>query len=197
MLNKKMTKDFNIIICGVGGQGIITLLNILAQAAFIEGHEVRSSELHGLSQRGGSVEAHLRFGQKIYSPLVSQAGANLVLALEAQESLKNIPYANSKTLFLLNKYFVPVLNHKPLTEKEVIKELRKISKNIKVVEASQIAKEDIGNPVLAGVFLASWASFKGLIPLKPESISRALKKVIPQRYLAINQKAFKIAKEKS
>jgi len=92
-----MEKDFNIIIIGTGGQGLITLLQVLAEAALIENYDVKTSELHGLSQRGGSVEVHIRFGKEIHSPLVSQSGADLVLALEIQESLKGIYFANRKT----------------------------------------------------------------------------------------------------
>lgn len=84
----KDIKNFNIILVGVGGQGIITLTRILAQAALIERYDVKTSELHGLSQRGGSVEAHVRFGAKIYSPLVKRAGADLIISLEIQETLR-------------------------------------------------------------------------------------------------------------
>jgi len=75
-------KTFNIIISGVGGQGVITLLSLIDEASFIEGYDVKSSELHGLSQRGGSVEAHIRFGKKVYSPLISLGSADLVISLE-------------------------------------------------------------------------------------------------------------------
>ena len=87
-------KNFNIVIVGTGGQGLITLLQILAEAALIEKFDVKTSELHGLSQRGGSVEVHIRFGKKIHSPLVAQASADLILALEAQETLKASTFAN-------------------------------------------------------------------------------------------------------
>ena len=61
-----INKNFNIIVNGVGGQGVITLLSLIAEAAFVEGYDIKSSELHGLSQRGGSVETHIRFGKKIF-----------------------------------------------------------------------------------------------------------------------------------
>ncbi len=97
----KNLEKFNIVIVGTGGQGLITLLPIIAEAALFEGYEVRTSELHGLSQRGGSVEVHIRFGQKIYSPLVSQGKADLILGLEMQEALRGVYFANQKTKFLL------------------------------------------------------------------------------------------------
>lgn len=76
-----MHKNLNIIICGLGGQGVITLTRILAQAAFLESYDVKTSELHGLAQRGGSVETHIRFGKKVYSPLVIPGKADLIINL--------------------------------------------------------------------------------------------------------------------
>jgi indolepyruvate ferredoxin oxidoreductase beta subunit len=74
-------QEFNMIINGVGGQGLITLLKIISEAALVEGKDIRTSELHGLSQRGGSVEVYIRFGKKIWSPLVEKGKADLILSL--------------------------------------------------------------------------------------------------------------------
>ena len=111
LLPQKMPKNlekFNIVIVGTGGQGLITLLQIIAEAALFEGYEVRTSELHGLSQRGGSVEVHIRFGKEVFSPLVSQGEADLILGLEMQEALRAYPFANSGTAFLLNKKIISI-----------------------------------------------------------------------------------------
>ena len=98
-------KNFNIILTGVGGQGIITLLQVIDEAAFVQGYDVRSSELHGLSQRGGSVEAHIRFGKKVYSPMVSNGEVDLIIALEALEGLRESSRAGEQTKILINEYF--------------------------------------------------------------------------------------------
>src|SRR4030043_1604518 len=111
----KKIDQFNMVITGVGGQGLLTLLQIISEAAISEGYDIRTSELHGLSQRGGSVEVHIRFGKKTYSPMVAEGKADLVLALEIQEALKGIYYANSKTNFLINKYIIPISLTKPLS----------------------------------------------------------------------------------
>ncbi len=181
-----MKKDFNIVIVGTGGQGLITLLQIIAEAALASNFDVKTSELHGLSQRGGSVEVHIRFGQKIYSPIVAQSKADLIIALEMQESLKATYFANNKTTFLINKHIVPIPLQKSLSEGQILTTLKKISKKIKVVEASGVT---------TGVYLLSLASFKGLIPLSPNLIFRAIKKVIPQQYLEVNKKTFELAKK--
>lgn len=174
------------IIVGTGGQGLITLVQVLAEAALQESYDVRSSELHGLSQRGGSVEVHIRFGKKVYSPMVVQGRADLILGLEMQECLRVSYFANPGTKFLINKHIIPIPLQKTLSEQQILSALKKISKKIEVVKASGVT---------AGIYLLSLASFEKSIPLKPNSILRAMKKVIPQQYLEINKKTFELAQK--
>lgn len=190
-----MKKDFNIVIVGAGGQGLITLLQIITEAALASGFDVKTSELHGLSQRGGSVEVHIRFGEKIYSPLVSQGKADLIIALEAQESLKASYFASPKSTFLINKHFIPIPLQKSLSEQQILAMLKKITKKIKVVEASEVCQKEFKTAVTAGIYLLSLAGFKKLIPLESNSILKAIKKVIPKQYLDLNQKTFELAKK--
>ena len=196
MIDKK--QEFNIIIVGVGGQGLITLLKIISEAALFKGFDVRTSELHGLSQRGGSVEVHVRFGKKIFSPLVRQGGADLIIALDFQEALKSSYYASrEKTAFLINDFSSPVLTGKSLKKQSVLKNLESFSKEKILISASEICKKEVGKEVLAGVFLLSFASFRNLIPLKPSLILRAIEKIIPKKYFDINKKAFDLAQSKT
>lgn len=189
-----MNKDFNMVIVGTGGQGVITLLQILAEAALIEGYDVKTSELHGLSQRGGSVEVHLRFGKKVFSPLVARANADLILGLEMQECLKSCYYAGSQTKFLINKFFIPILGQKPITEKAIVKEIQRFTKNIIVIPAADICEKELGKNVVAGVYLLSYAAHNKIIPLKPSSILKAIEQAVAKKYLELNKKAFKLAK---
>ena len=78
----------SIVIVGVGGQGALTLARWIGEAALAEGYDVRIAEIHGMSQRGGSVEVHVRFGTEVYAPIVEEGGADLVIALEAVEALR-------------------------------------------------------------------------------------------------------------
>jgi len=192
-----MYKDFNIIISGIGGQGILTLLRIVVEAALIEGKDVKTSEIHGLAQRGGSVEAHIRFGPKIYSPLVLPGRADLILALETQEALKANHYASKQTILLINDQILPIYGQKPLSKKVILANLKKTSKNVNFIEATKIAKEEIDNPVVAGVFMLSFAAWKKILPLKPASILKAIKEVVRPKYFEINKKTFKLAQKKA
>lgn len=198
MIKKEKKEDFNIVICGVGGQGLITLLKILAEVAKIENYDFASSELHGLAQRGGSVEVHIRFGKEIYSPLVKQGGADLILALEAQESLKACYFASKEkgTIFLVNEFFNPILGQeKKYTSQEILKILEKFSQKAILVKASEICQKELGTDVVSGVYLLGYTLFNKILPLKEESVILALKKVIPPAFLELNLKAINLAKK--
>ncbi len=186
-------KNFNLIICGVGGQGQITLLRILSEAAILENKDYKAAETHGLSQRGGQVEVHFRMG-KVFSPLVPEAGADLILALELQEALRSMYYCSKRTKILINDKIIPMIGEKPLKKEKILKEIEKFTKNIEIVEASKICQENLGKEILAGVYLISYASFKKILPLKPKSILKALKKIVASKYLKLNIKAFQLAK---
>jgi indolepyruvate ferredoxin oxidoreductase beta subunit len=194
MHSDKKIDQFNMVIAGTGGQGLITLLQVVAEAALFEGLDIRTSELHGLSQRGGSVEVHIKLGKKVYSPLIPKGRADLFLGLEMQETLREANFASQKTKFLVNKKIIPIPLVKNLTEKECLDNLKKISKNIILIPASEICKEKLGTDVVSGIYLISLAVFKGLIPIKPSSVEKAIKKIIPAKYLELNLKTFDLAK---
>lgn len=192
---KNKINQFNIVICGVGGQGLITLTKILALSAQEEGYEVKTSELHGLAQRGGSVETHIRFGEKIYSPLIKQGGADLIIALEAQEAIKASFYASKKagTLFLINKFLTPIIGQEIIPVEKVSKILNNFSKKTVIISATETTEKEFGNSVLAGTYLLGVAIYQDLIPLKILSILNAMQKVVPDKFFEINKKAFELA----
>ena len=185
-------ENFNLILTGVGGQGIITLVSILDEACLNQGYDVKSSELHGLSQRGGSVIIHVRFGKKVYSPLVSLGRADLIIGLELVETLKDAYFAGPKTAFLVNEYSMgyPGYPAKP----EILDSLSKIAKGrLHIIQASEICKKELDKEVVAGIYLLGYAVKNNLIPLKKESFEKALETVIPSKYLDLNLKAFNLA----
>ncbi len=180
------------IINGVGGQGLITLLKIISEAALIEGKDVRTSELHGLSQRGGSVEVYIRFGKKIWSPLVEKGKAGLILSLEMQESINGLYFSSKDTVFLINKYQTPTFL-KDFSEKEVLDNIKKLSQKAYLVPAGEICQKEFGTDVVAGIYLLGYAVFKGFMPLKSASLLSAIKNIVPEKFLELNEKAFNLA----
>lgn len=188
-------KDFNIVIVGTGGQGLITLLKILSEASKLDGFDVKTSELHGLSQRGGSVECHLRFGKKIYSPLVGAGSADLVLALEQNESLRAAYYGSKdRTFFLINKLSVFSLASvgKEMLPVKISKELKEFSRKVVFLDASEKVKKETGAIVTTGIFMLGYAIHKKLIPLEERHVLAAVKKVVKGKYLEQNLRVFNL-----
>lgn len=188
-------ENFNIIISGVGGQGIITLLQILDQACLNSGYDVKSSELHGLSQRGGAVTAHVRFGKKVYSPMVSAGKVNLMLGLELTEGLRNFNMANKDTVFLINQNSIPFLGGMSGPDMEVIYNKNVKKDKLHFVPASEICKKELGKEVLSGIYLLGYAVKNNLMPIRAEAVVGAIKKSIPEKYQEENIKAFNLAKK--
>jgi indolepyruvate ferredoxin oxidoreductase beta subunit len=186
--------NFNIIVNGVGGQGIITLLSVIVEAALVEGYDVKSSELHGLSQRGGSVETHIRFGKKIYSPLISVGKADLIISLEMLEALRETAKSGKNTKFLINEYVS--LFQGSLSKEEIKKQLDNLKNELYLVPASEICKEKLQNEVVGTIYLLGYAVNKELILLKRESVLQAIKNVIPEKYQELNINAFNLAYDK-
>ena len=184
-------KNFNIIINGVGGQGVITILSLIAEAAFIEGYDVKSSELHGLSQRGGSVETHIRFGKKVYSPLIMNGKADLIISLEMLEGLREIAKSGKNTKFLVNEYFLPFQGS--LTKEEIKAHFKEIEDRTNIVPASEICKEKLQSEIVCTTYLLGLATNKKLIPIKRESVLQAIKNIIPEKYQELNINAFQLA----
>lgn len=189
-----MKNTFNIIITGVGGQGLITLLQVISQAALDRGFAVRTSELHGLSQRGGSVSVHIRFGSPVYSPMVPKGEADLVIALEIQEALNAAPFSSIRTAFLVNKYQSPTLGQS-VSGSYVRSALMAISKKTFFLSADEITKKELGTSVVAGTFFLGYAVNRELISLTENDIKKAIKKAMPEKYWDINLKAIDLAKK--
>ncbi|MCX8194102.1 MAG: indolepyruvate oxidoreductase subunit beta [Candidatus Pacearchaeota archaeon] len=182
-------KEFNLIVAGYGGQGILTIAEIIARAAFKQGYDVKQSELHGLAQRGGALDCHVRFGKKIYSPIVMKSGANLIIALEALEALRACYWANSDTTIILNsKTF-----RSSLTLTKILREIKKITKKVYIVDADNIVKKATGSITGANIFLLGYALKKKVLPLKKEAVWQAIKEKIKPQFLEENKKVFEIA----
>ncbi|MGA2418396.1 MAG: indolepyruvate oxidoreductase subunit beta [Candidatus Staskawiczbacteria bacterium] len=188
-----INKNFNVILNGVGGQGIVTLLSLIDEAAFVEGFDVKSSELHGLSQRGGSVETHIRFGKKIFSPLIPSGKADLIISLEMLEGLRETLKSGKNTKFLINEFVLPFQGGLP--KEEIKKQFGAIKNELYFVAASDICKEKLQNEVVCTVYLLGYAVNKKLIPLSENSVLQAIKNIIPKKYLELNIKAFNLAND--
>jgi indolepyruvate ferredoxin oxidoreductase beta subunit len=100
---------FNLLVVGVGGQGVLTLSSLVVHAAVRAGFDVKQSELHGMAQRGGSVSSHVRVGRKIYSPVIAEGAADVVLALEKLEALRYPHFLSPNGLLIVDDCAIPPL----------------------------------------------------------------------------------------
>ena len=167
----------NIILAGVGGQGILTIAAILDTAALADGLNIKQSEVHGMSQRGGAVQSHVRIADKpIYSDLIPQGKAHLIIAVEPMESLRYLPYLKKKGLLVTDSN--PFINIPNYPEQEDLFEEIRSHKNNLLVDAKKIAKE-IGNSKATNIVLLGAASHR--LPMSSETIIEAIKQLFARK----------------
>lgn len=185
----------NIMIVGVGGQGTLLASRILGQTAVLEGYDVKVSEVHGMSQRGGSVVTYVRYGEQVHSPIVEKGSADVILAFEELEAYRWIEYLKPEGTLIVNtqkKDPMPVITGAMEYPKNILDTLKQ--KGIKTVTVNALEKAiDAGtakatNVVLMGVFAAH-------SPIKREQFEEALKATVPPKFLEVNQKAFALGYE--
>ncbi len=180
----------NIIICGVGGQGTVLAAKVLSQAAISNGERVLSAETIGMAQRGGSVVSHVRIGEDVYSPLVPQGQADVLIAFEAAEAVRNIAFLKKGGSVIVNKKVVqPVtasLSGKTFDENEMISYLKKVAGNVIAVDTDQACK-DLGSSKVVNMVLLGAASKSGLI--SKEELKDALKLLVKPEFYELNVRA--------
>lgn len=193
---------FDILLTGVGGEGVLTTQVMIARAANLEGHFVRGVQLHGLAQRGGVIPTFVRFGseKEISSPGIMQANADLVLAFESLEAVRAIYYARKeKTVFVINDYslvpiYTNILNVPYPSMSEIIERIKPFAKKIYVFDASHLGREKFGNAVFGNTILVGAATGARLLPLREDSLREAIKASSP-REIENNVKAFELGLE--
>ncbi len=187
-------KTFNIVLSGVGGQGVILASKILSAVAIESGLDVKQSEVHGMSQRGGSVTSHVRIGSKVYSPLVVEGEADLVLGFELLEAERNKHWVKKDGIIVYNNLRVnPITVSAGMAEypENIEENLSKLDCKVYGVNAFELAKS-AGNPKSANVVLVGAAS--KFIPVEDSVWEKVLSKVIPPKILEVNIKAFNAGK---
>lgn len=139
--------DKSILLIGVGGQGTILMSKILSEGLMMLGFDVKMSEIHGMSQRGGSVTTQVKFGQKVYAPNIGVGEADIIVAFEKSEALRALKYLKKDGLIIIDEkeiYPVSVLIGKEKYPEKATEEIRSICKEVMVIPAADIA-ENMGN----------------------------------------------------
>ena len=167
----------NIILSGVGGQGILTIAAVLDTAALNENLFVKQSEVHGMSQRGGAVQSHVRISDKeIFSDLIPEGKADMIISVEPMELLRYLPYLKKGGFLITDSNpFENITNYPEL--EDLYKEI-KLHKNSILIDAKQLAK-DIGNSKATNMVLLGAVS--SLLPISDESLQKAIKTLFERK----------------
>lgn len=176
---------------GVGGQGIVLSSNILAAAAMNQGFDVKKSEIHGMSQRGGSVFSHIRYGKKVYSPVIPRRSADIILSLEQMEVLRWADYASEDCqIIYFNEKLLPAgITHYPLGVED---EIKRLFKNVCEVKPEDL-KSKLDN--VKSVNVALLGVLAGFIDIADSAWEKAINDFVPKGTADVNVKAFKAGRE--
>ena len=189
-----MIKEFNVLITGVGGQGVILMSELLGKAAVKDDLNVRGSEVLGMAVRGGSVVSTIRIGSEVYGPLIPTGKCNLLIGMEPAEALRNIACLSPSSLVILNlSKIVPFTvlqgSSKYPSLDEILKKLNKITRQVIKLDAAQLA-EEAGSPITANIVMLGAAFGSGQMPVKTETIKALIQSHFPTKLAPINIKVF-------
>jgi len=196
--------SYNIFLCGVGGQGLVLLTNVIGSACAKSGLKAVTGEMYGLSQRSGSVFVHLRIGENAYSPLIPYGSADLLLSLEAIEGLRYLEFLKKDGVVLLNNRIVhpPIETSKLVMDKaakyvtieEIVARLQTWTSHIALVNALDLAKL-AGNAIAENsVFLGCLYAIKAF-PVEEKAIIESISEAVPKKTVEQNIKAFQLGKK--
>ncbi len=185
-----MNDTTNVLLVGVGGQGVLLISAIIAQAAILSGADVKANEVHGMAQRGGSVLAQVRFGPKVYGPLVREGTADVIVSLEKIEAIRFAHYLKPNGVAVVSRQeIVPVTvsSGKARYPSDADERLAKLFPNLVEIDAPLVAHE-LGNAKAANVVLLG-AAAKAL-PALASHWEKALEICVPERHRELNMRAF-------
>jgi indolepyruvate ferredoxin oxidoreductase, beta subunit len=188
MNNKKQ----DVLMAGVGGQGIILASDILSEVAINAGYDVKKTDTIGMAQRGGSVTSHIRLSDKVWAPMIKEGEADILLAFENLEAVRWASYLRDDGLVIINNYMIPPLSVSMGTTKypsnpEIITTLKQKTGKIYFVDGNNKAKA-IGDTRTVNILMLGCMSF--FLPIEITIWRNTLIKKLPKKILEINLKAF-------
>lgn len=199
-----MKRTYNIMFCGVGGQGLMLLSAVLGRAAMKAGLRVITGEQHGLSQRQGSIYVHFRVGDPI-SPLIPYGHADMMISMEATETLRYIEYLKDDGVIIMsNRIIHPVTetqsvaldksgSTKYLTVDQIVERLKEVTSNIVLLDSIGLANQ-AGNPRTENSVLIGAAVSCKDFPIPDQAVRDAISEIVPPKTIEVNLQAFELGK---
>jgi indolepyruvate ferredoxin oxidoreductase beta subunit len=187
----------DVVFSGVGGQGVVVLSDIYCEAAMLEGFDVAKAEIHGMAQRGGSIVAYTRIGEKVESPLIETGKADVIVGFEILETARSLPMLKPAGNVIVNLKLIQPSSMpkgvKPKSQKELITLLENRA-NVYEVDGFGIAQK-LGNMLVVNTILLGALSALPGIPIKVESFQHAIAGKIKERFINLNLQAFQLGRE--
>ena len=184
----------NIIIVGVGGQGSLLASKLLGHLLLSEGYDVKVSEVHGMSQRGGSVITYVRFGDKVYSPVVDKGAADFIVSFEILETARWLSYLKPNGQIVTNTQQIdpmPVITGAATYPENLVEKMKSKGFKVDAMDCLSLARK-AGSQKAVNIVLLGRLSHYFKIP--QESWDAALKACVPAKFLDLNRKAFELGK---
>jgi len=192
MTDNKIT---NILMAGVGGQGTLLASEILSEVLMQAGYDVKKAEVHGMAQRGGSVVSHVRFGQKVFSPIIPEGDADVLFGFELLETYRYLPLVKKTGAIVVNNLRIAppsVALGKAEYPQDIARKLNQRVDNVRIVNGLELA-EQAGNSKTINTFLLGALS-NTLAPSYEQWIV-AIKSLVPERFQDVNLKAFELGRQ--
>lgn len=185
-----MKNGKSVMIVGVGGQGTLLASRLLGAAMVAEGYDVKVSEVHGMSQRGGSVVTYVRYGEKVYSPIIEEGEADIVLAFEQLEAARYLPYLKKGGVVVVNTQKMdpmPVVTGSTTYPEGLLEDMEKKGARVLALDALSLAEEAGSAKAVNVVLIGAMAKSLGG---EQEVWLKAIEETVPAKFLEMNRKAF-------
>ena len=187
-----MTK--NIMIVGVGGQGSLLASKLLGHLLLTEGYDVKVSEVHGMSQRGGSVVTYVRFGEKVYSPVIDKGQADFIVSFEKLETARYVEYLKESGKIILNTQEIdpmPVIIGAAQYPENLVEKMENLGISVDALDCLSLARQ-AGSSKAVNIVLMGRLSKYFDIPV--EKWQKAIEECVPEKFLELNRQAFMLGR---
>jgi len=190
---------WDLVFSGIGGQGVVVLSDIFCEAALLDGFDVAKAEIHGMAQRGGSIVAYARIGEKVESPLIERGKADVILGFEILETARVLPMLKDKGTVVMNAKYIPPNctlqgSAEPRKPEDLVGLVRKKALKVHEVDGVGIAVK-LGNPIVVNTVLLGALSALSENPIKKETLEKAICGRLKEKYHSINLQAFQLGRE--
>lgn len=186
----------NIMIVGVGGQGSLLASKMLGHLLLAQGYDVKVSEVHGMSQRGGSVVTYVRFGERVYSPVIDKGEADVIISFELLEAARYIPYLKKDGRIVVSDQQIdpmPVITGKARYPENLAEKMKQAGAQVDVMDAMSLALS-AGSPKAVNIVLMGRVS-RYFEEIPEEAWIQALEECVPPKFLEMNKKAFALGRK--